>query len=87
MKIFERLIHNLLLKIHDYQYGFIPGNSTADNIQAMRLLVESSETQRNLVRIPRKGLDLDCVTTIRSHGVPERYAKIQFKCTSGASAL
>ena len=45
MKIWERLINNHLLKIvlpliHYYQCGFVPGKSTVDAIQVMRILVE-----------------------------------------------
>ena len=45
MKIWERVINNRLLNIvlpliHYYQCGFVPGKSTVDTIQAMRILVE-----------------------------------------------
>ena len=89
MKIWERVINNRLLKIvlpliHNYQCGFVPGKSTQDAIQAMRILVEKFrdaakdlhmifiDLEKAFDTIPR-----DLIwTALRSHGVPEQYVQI-----------
>ena len=89
MKIWERVINNRVLKIvlpkiHAHQCGFVPGRSTVDAIQAMRILVEKFrdaakdlhiifiDLEKAFDRIPR-----DLIwAALRSHGVPEQYVQI-----------
>lgn len=89
MKIWERIINNRLLKIvlpkiHPNQCGFVPDKSTADAIQAMRILVEKFrdaskdlhlifiDLEKAFDRVPR-----DLIwTALRSHEVPEIYVNI-----------
>ena len=90
MKIWERVINNRLRmitvpKIDYFQCGFVPGKSTADAIQAMRIIVEKFrdaakdlhmifiDLEKAFDRIPR---DLIWTYALRSHGVPEQYVQI-----------
>lgn len=89
MKIWERVINNRVLtlvlsQIHTNQCGFMPGRSTTDAIQALRILVEKHrdakrdlhvvfiDLEKAFDRVPR-----DLIwTALRYHNVPENYVNI-----------